>query len=1077
MDKDSYKNESSSCTFHHPSEALFSVQLLEFKTSLLEALEELRMRREAEIQYEEQISKFVVEKQELQWQKETLQHQKETLTKQHKEAMGVFKKQLQVRMCGLEEEKGKYQLAAEIKDKEIEGLKETLKTLQISKYSLQKKLSELEQKLQLHLLAKDDHHKQLTEVEKYYTTITYQFGMVKESHEKLEQNVQEAVQLNKRLSEVNKTQESEICHLKQELKKLTTNLIRSKVICQNRVGEENANRTIKEQQLQELQQKLQMETQVNKKISEESVRSQNEKLVILNSLQHLQQLLQRQTQINAKMETELKALNEDKQTLERDNELQRKKVKENEEKYLNLQNEHEKEAQTWKRDEKNLLEEVDTLKSELVSLKEEYIKLQESYDKLSCPPNLHFEQDRALENGPGINESGNEIPAEQKEYECSESNIQEIISENTMTFSSTMDQTEAQQNNGNLQREEIVIEDFQIQEKEMDIAQPHEEIQSESSQSQLSCKDIAKGQNLQAQPTDFIKAGTTQIKERDPECTELKSLSIPSSVAKNPMEPGKLSPHRTEELILCNVDGILGAEKHVNGNAINQLLFNPNCEASTTQWDKGEFQSEMVNKESRLVVNNEESSVNRDISDTNQVEAELEISLKNNHVTSQKVSPSESGLDGEQCKTEQLELLKVKEYDVLPCKQTSDVQEECSTTMGEVDFSSPIPPSSLSNILGEFVDRSKEKPNIMAVSVKSTANPGESCEQKNFSEIQIRQLEQTFTEQVESDKNMKTCPLEVNTENSQTSQSKNMGISICEHNIEKKTTEDLPFSSKENQISDDQVQEAKHNSSTRNENSQVSKFNARLNSLLNTREKIESLSNVFVSKSKYVEGQLEESNSFPIKPSGDLVNRSGRSAFDLSTSDKKTEKTPVHLNFLDFSPWSKINQAESQTETTSPSTVAFLLTERPRCPSESKRILSPSYCGSLGKNAVITESRLDSTSINRVADTLNTSSIHRGPKRDPSEEWNAIAKTFYDSSFPTEHADRKSSKLHSLSQLTLRTETVTLAPSSLGQEEKGKEEDDSNDQTSETQMLPISENPHQSRKRKSEEMLEKAVED
>ncbi|XP_028915677.1 coiled-coil domain-containing protein 73 [Ornithorhynchus anatinus] len=1064
MDKNSYKNESSSCTFHHPSEALFSVQLLEFKTSLLEALEELRMRREAEIQYEEQISKFVVEKQELQWQKETLQHQKETLAKQHTEAMGVFKKQLQVKMCVLEEEKGKYQLAAEIKDKEIEGLKETLKLLQISKYSLQKKLSELEQKLQLHLLAKDDHHKQLSEVEKYYTTITYQFGMVKESHEKLEQNVQEAIQLNKRLSEVNKTQETEIRHLKEELKKLTTNLIRSKVICQNRVGEENANRTIKEQQLQELQQELQMETQVNKKISEESVRIQNEKLVILNSLQHLQQLLKRQTQINVKMETELKALNEDKQTLERDNELQRKKVKENEEKYLNLQNEHEKAAQTWKRDEKNLLEEVDSLKRELVSFKEEYIKLQESYDKLSCAKNRHFEQDRAQELSP-------------KKYKCSETNIQEIISGNTMTFSSTMDQTEAQQNNGNLQGEGTVIEDFQIEEEEIDIAQPQEEIQNESSPSQVSCRDLVKGPNLQAQPIDFLKAETTQMKERDPECTELIALHSLSSPAKNPMEPGKMSPDRTEELVLCNVDGVLGADKHVYGNAINQVLFNPDCEASTAQCDKDVFQSETVNKESRLVVNNEESSVNKDISDTNQVEAALKISLKNNHVTSQKVSPSESGLDGEQCKTEQFELLKVREYDVLPFKQTSSkVQEECSDTMGEVDLSSSIPPTSFSNTLGDYVDRSKENSNIMAVSVKSTANPGESCEQKNFSEIQIRQPEQTFTKQVESDKNMKTCPLEVNTENSQTSQSENMGISICKHNTEKKTTEDLPFSSKENQINDDQVQEAEHNSSTRNENSQVSEFNARLNSLLNTREKIESLSNT-VPKSKYVEGQLEESNSFPIKPSGDVVNRSGRSAFDLSTSDKKTEKTPVYLNFLDTSPWSKVNQDKSQTETTSPSTLAFLLTERPRCLSESKRILSLSYCGSLGNNAVIKESRLDSTSINRVADTLNTSSIHRGPKRNPSEEWNAIAKTFYDSSFPTEHADKKSSKLHSLSQLTLRTETVTLALSSLGEEENGKEENDSNDRTNETQRLPISENPYQPRKRKSEEMLEKAVED
>lgn len=36
------------------------------------------------------------------------------------------------------------------------------------------------------------------------------------------------------------------------------------------------------------------------------------------------------------------------QTLERDNELQREKAKENEEKFLNLQNEYEKAKATWK---------------------------------------------------------------------------------------------------------------------------------------------------------------------------------------------------------------------------------------------------------------------------------------------------------------------------------------------------------------------------------------------------------------------------------------------------------------------------------------------------------------------------------------------------------------------------------------------------------------------------------------------------------------------------------------------------------------------------------------------------------
>nr|XP_025040503.1 coiled-coil domain-containing protein 73-like isoform X3 [Pelodiscus sinensis] len=144
--------------------------------------------KDAEINYEDQINKIIMEKQELEWQKETLQHETEALTNQHKEAMAAFKKQLQAKTFTMEEEKGKFQLAVETKEKEIDGLKKTLKTLQISKYSLQKKLNEMDQKLQMHIMTKEEHHKKLNEVEKCYATITCQFGMIKGAHEKLEQN-------------------------------------------------------------------------------------------------------------------------------------------------------------------------------------------------------------------------------------------------------------------------------------------------------------------------------------------------------------------------------------------------------------------------------------------------------------------------------------------------------------------------------------------------------------------------------------------------------------------------------------------------------------------------------------------------------------------------------------------------------------------------------------------------------------------------------------------------------------------------------------------------------------------------
>ncbi|TKS72993.1 Coiled-coil domain-containing protein 73 [Collichthys lucidus] len=128
------------------------LQLLEFKTSLLEVVEELHIRRDAETRFEDQISTLVLEKQELEW------------------------------------EKVKYQVSAELKDKEINNLKEGLKALQLLKYNLEKKSSELEQKLALQSRSKDSHLNQLREVEKRFGVLSRQCAAVKQAHEKLEQN-------------------------------------------------------------------------------------------------------------------------------------------------------------------------------------------------------------------------------------------------------------------------------------------------------------------------------------------------------------------------------------------------------------------------------------------------------------------------------------------------------------------------------------------------------------------------------------------------------------------------------------------------------------------------------------------------------------------------------------------------------------------------------------------------------------------------------------------------------------------------------------------------------------------------
>ncbi|XP_055405204.1 coiled-coil domain-containing protein 73 isoform X8 [Bubalus kerabau] len=1014
-----FKTESASSAFslQSSSETLFSIQLLDFKTNLLEALEELRMRREAETQYEEQIAKIIMETQELKWQKETLQNQKDTLAKQHKEAMAVFKKQLQMKMCALEEEKGKFQLATEIKEKEIEGLKETLKTLQVSKYSLQKKVSEMEQKVQLHLLAKEDHQKQLNEIEKYYTIITGQFGLVKENHEKLEQNVQEAIQLNKRLSALNKKQESEIHNLKKEL-------------------------------------------ELNKKINEEITCIQEEKQGIIISFQQLQQLLQQQTQANTEMEEKLK-------TLERDNELQREKVKENEEKFLNLQNEHEKALETWKKHVEELNGEINEIKNELSSLKETHTKLQEDYDEL-CDQKK-FEEDKKFENLPEVNtemsveKSGNTII---QKY----NSRQEIREENTKSCCLDTEYKEKGETKEGPFLEEIII-DLQLFEKssknKIDIVVPQDENQSEIPLGKtlgIEKELISEGQTLDI--TDFTKVVTTEIKnkvdlEKDNECTEVKSPSIPFVVADSSMETEKIHLERTEGLDLHHANTHLGVEN--NSTSFNSILNEMACH---TNHKKDVSEDEPFKQQFRLFPGTQENTTEKVITNSHQIKTDLDssVDVKRNLVQPQKYSLQDSEnvmLDDKQCKIRQTQLLNKKnECSLLPFKETSDVQQVGEGPSEQpqlaipcdIAINHPISSAVFSDNLNVLLKNS-DKINIMPMLVTPNSSPGKRTIWKNLNDMQNSQVENCLGY---LENNVSLSHLQINNENIDASQAKDM--KTASH---VKTSTEMQFSNKESQIDENQITEVKKKDCFPNE---------RQHTLLNSTEKTESLNDI-VSGKIYSEGQLEESCSFHIKPSGDLVNISGRSAFDLSTSDKKTEKTLVYVNFLGPSSLSKVNQIESQTVSTSTSSIPLLLNERPVGLLENKKTVSMTLC----KNVSVDEARNDvgpdTTSINRVADTLNNSSIHPDPRGEPSEERNAIAKTFYDSSFPTEHVKTKPLKS---TPLQSHFQAIKIKNTDL---DVSSGEDDwqhlVTNQINEIEKFLSLENDNQPKKRKAEEMAEK----
>ncbi|NXL49050.1 CCD73 protein, partial [Podilymbus podiceps] len=1083
MDED-FKTQALDSTLQSPSETLLSIRLLDFKTSLLEAIEELRIRRETEISYEDQISKIVVEKQELEWQKETLQHQMDTLHQQNKEAMAAFKKQLQTRMFAMEEEKGKYQLAVETKEKEIDGLKEALKALQISKYTLQKKLNEMDQKLQLHLTAKEEHHKKLNEVEKCYATIACQFGIIKGVHGKLEHSVQEAIQLNKKLTSVNRRQETEISNLKEELKKVTTDLIRSKVTSQYRAGEENINLAAKEKQFQELQQKIKMETAVSKKVQDENIHIKEEKLEILSSLQCVQDLLQRITQMNVRMESELKTLKEEYQTLERDNELQREKAKENEEKFLNLQNEHEKALRTWKKDEENMRREIDTIKNELNSLK----GVRRHLEDYHLPQgNQHSEQVENMQSGQEHSKDG-EIEAIQEENECMQSIIrkdgsfehEETEVKTTTDYSLSIEELQMEQKNT------LTLTDLQVLENsfkdEINVASHYEEKQKEaSSRNTLPTGTdlITQGQSSEIHVSECKEAenlGATRRLLQEENNTNLEKMLQGST---EPLAAGHMQARKVF-LDGTDIEGVYKKNASQETDSTKQELCDTTDESICTKADKklntiqhntSVLTPEVPKTESEAVLCTEKNAVCERSTDNYQAKklnfSILSYTKENSQTEYQKCSLLDSdNYVGNGLHKTGNNLLNLSGLHKLPFEQTDANAEDrnCDDNARNITRngalrSSGVPATDAQNRPTIYCDNASgddaPKEHSDSMSLLGTLCLPKIERGIHVDDMRSKQPEQDRTEQTGNDTSTRTLNPE------DISPLKPDGLEIVAH---KKTPTD--------RISTDKLIPCKkvHDDiqiySIRNEHS-LEINNSTTNILL--KEKKDSL-NSTVPGRKFAEGHLKESCSLPMRTSGNLVNISGRSSFDLSTSDKKAEKTPVYLNFLDLSSCSRVNQMRGQATWTSASMEPSLLKEKLPCLEENRKVISKTQCQNLSENVNRRETGLGSTSFNRAADTLNTSSIHQDPQGDPREEWNALAKAFYDSSFPTEHVKEPDTALQHEQKSSHMTATPARSESALRDEDRCSTHNSIiQNQIEEIEKFLNLERLHSARKRKYEE--------
>ncbi|XP_066853633.1 coiled-coil domain-containing protein 73 isoform X16 [Anser cygnoides] len=778
--------------------------------------------KETEINYEDQISKIVVEKQELEWQKETLQHQTDMLQQQNKEAMAAFKKQLQARMFAMEEEKGKYQLAVETKEKEIDGLKETLKALQISKYTLQKKLNE-------------------------------------------------------------------------------------------------------------------MEEAVSKKVKEENTQIKGEKL------------------------------------------------------------------------EANMRREIATIKNELNSLKGDQGHL-EDYP----PPrgNQHAEQVESLQSGQEPSKYS-EMQTTQKENES----MQSILRKDSILGHE--DEIEVK---NSLNIEELQIEqNLQVLENsfkdEINVASHYEEKQREVSPRNTLCTD-----------TDLITQGRTS-EIRVTECKEAENLEttyrmlLEESNAKleqklqDSTDPVAACHTETRKVFLDSTDTVF-YEKNASQdtNSSKQELYNTTHESICTEADKqsntiehnSALMPEASEKESEAVICIEKNVVCERMTDNHQAKefnfGILPYAKENSQTEYQKCSLLDSdNYVGNRLHRTEKNLLKVSglHRDKFPFKQTHVDAEDRNYNDKDRNMnrnsalrSTGIPATDAQNIPSVCCDNAsasaaaKEHSSNMPVSGTSNLCPETVDRGINVDDRHSKQTEQGSTEQSGGDTN--TCT--PNAEAVSPVKAADLEITVHKVPTDGISTDKLFLCEKLND--DIQIQFIKNGHSLEINDNSIN------NTLL--KEKKGSLHSTDPGR-KFAEGHLKESCSLPMRTSGNLVNVSGRSSFDLSTSDKKAEKTPVHFNFLDLGSCSRVNQMRSQVTWTSASKEPPVLKEKLPCLVENRKVISKAPCQSPNENVAKREKGLGSISSNRAADTLSTSSIHRDPQGDPSEEWNATAKTFYDSSFPTEH--------------------------------------------------------------------------
>ncbi|ESO85310.1 hypothetical protein LOTGIDRAFT_167887 [Lottia gigantea] len=175
------------CEMKQPS--LFdNTKFYRLRSRLVELVEEIKLKRVTERENEEKIRHLVHEKHELERKQESKQEEMLNLSDDHDHKLQEQKRHLDDQIHSLKEQVKKLQVHREVHDKEAKSLKDDIRSLQWTKYNLEKKLREQEHMLSAHHMSTDQHRNEMSTIEKKMAGMMAHYQHLADTLKRLELN-------------------------------------------------------------------------------------------------------------------------------------------------------------------------------------------------------------------------------------------------------------------------------------------------------------------------------------------------------------------------------------------------------------------------------------------------------------------------------------------------------------------------------------------------------------------------------------------------------------------------------------------------------------------------------------------------------------------------------------------------------------------------------------------------------------------------------------------------------------------------------------------------------------------------